>query len=96
MNKLNLAIALAIALPTAAMAQQAAPSTMPCCERDADGNMAGCAHMNGDHASDGAAHQGMDHQNMDHGNMDHGTMDHGAMNHDGNAEPHADHPMGAE
>lgn len=102
MNKLNLAIALAIALPTAAFAQQAAtdaaPSTMPCCERDAEDNMAGCAHMNGDHGMnhDGAMHQGMDHQNMDHDTMNHDAMDHGSMDHDGDADAHAGHPMGAQ
>ena len=94
MTKINFAIAAVTLVPTAAFAQQAEPhgdhSNMPCCERDADGNMAGCAHMNGDHAMDhgNMGHQGMDHQNMDHGDMDHDSMEHG--------DDHDGHPMGAQ
>ncbi|MEQ9662900.1 MAG: hypothetical protein RLN87_10165 [Parasphingopyxis sp.] len=99
MNKINFVIAAAILVPTAAFAQQAEPhgehSEMPCCERDADGNMAGCPQMGGDQAMDhGNMGQGMDHQNMDHGNMNHQNMDHDSMDH--GDDGHDGNPMGAQ
>lgn len=102
------AVALTIALSTAAFAQPAASeaehSTMDCCERDADGNMTGCEHMQGGsesehgthHGSD--AHQGMNHENMDHGSMAQDGMNHQCMDHggDSDADSHADHEAGEE
>lgn len=112
MNKLNLAIALTIALPTAALAQQPAAhanhSAASGSERPANGNMTGCSNMAGDHAMDqnGAAHQGMSHQNasqngaahqgMNHQNMDRSTMNRNNMNPGGGAGGRPCPPADAE
>ncbi len=100
MKSLIPAIALSIALPSVAHAQQSSPtpdrSNTPRCEHDADPNMAGCQHASDQHSATdhGADYQGIDHQNMNHGNRNHGPMNPESSAPESETEPHSGHPMG--
>lgn len=79
MKILTAAIALTIAFPAYAQAQQPAEAdhdAMSCCEHDADGNMTHCRQMNGEGgmAMTHGAMPGMDHQGMAHHAMPDNAM----------------------
>ncbi len=97
MNNTIKFLALTLVVPTAALGQQPEPESMPCCQRDADGNMSCCESMQGedDESHGGMDHGTMNHDDMNHGNMDHDSMDHGDTEHPApEAEAEADPTIG--
>ena len=95
MNKLMIAVAWTIALPSAAFAQ-AAPTAAPSAHAGHDMQKMNCKDMpaaradgHGGHQMSGASGQ-MDHSKMDHSKMDHAKMDHSKMCQQSAPKPAAD------